>query len=347
MNLGELIKRRVDAAIEANQDDGLRSHLGPSALSTPCDRAIWYNFRWHTDNRRDARMLRLFERGNNEEPAIIRRLRLAGITVHDVDVDGKQYGFSDCEGHFKGSVDGVIEVPDVNRVGLLEIKTRNAKGYRQVLREREIPTGHYNQMQCYMHYLKLEWGLHIMACKDDDEWHFTVVPYDRMQAETLVERAKGILRARTPPEKLSDDPTYRPCTWCDHYAVCHKDEKPMKNCRTCEHSRIRKNEKWVCSTMDNTIINMKVVDGNRIHMPCGGERNGRGSSNEHGYGSDRYDGCADSGQVGHESRVGSIVEFDRRGKDGKGNTGGFSAGGNAQAGLQDRGFRLQRRELRR
>ena len=29
-------------------DDGLRQHLGASLIGKPCERALWYTFRWTT-----------------------------------------------------------------------------------------------------------------------------------------------------------------------------------------------------------------------------------------------------------------------------------------------------------
>ena len=80
-DLGSRIKRMVDDAIEAHQEDGRRAHLGPSALGNQCDKAVWYGFRWHSLRRFEAKKLRVFERGQNEEAVIVRRLRLAGIVV--------------------------------------------------------------------------------------------------------------------------------------------------------------------------------------------------------------------------------------------------------------------------
>ena len=268
MDLGERIKQRVDAAIEANQEDGRRTHLGPSALGKQCDRAIWYSFRWYTNRRHDAKLLRIFERGQNEESVIIRRLRLAGITVHDADVDGKQFGFSTFEGHFKGSVDGIIEVPGVEKTGLLEIKTINKNGYNKLLRE-GVTNAHRNQMQAYMHYLELSWGLHITACKDNDEWHFSIVPYDEVQALNVETRASHILRSKTPPARmLYASPTYKYCReYCDHYEVCHKDAEPERNCRSCAHVVLAKDGNWGCTAYEEN----KIINDPLQGMPCKGK----------------------------------------------------------------------------
>ena len=38
----------IDAAMLKAADDGLRQHLGASLIGKPCERALWYTFRWTT-----------------------------------------------------------------------------------------------------------------------------------------------------------------------------------------------------------------------------------------------------------------------------------------------------------
>ena len=262
------IRRKVDAAIEAAQDDGLRHHLGPSRLSSPCNRAVWYDYRWYTYRHLNARILRIFERGVAEEAVIVRRLRDAGFSVSDVDEEGKQHNFATFDGHFRGSADGIIEVDGES--GLLEIKTMNTRKFRKLIRDGQIPLSHFDQMQCYMHYLDLRWGLHVAVCKDNDEWHFTKVNYDERQARNVIDRAYNILRAKRPPRRISETGTYYICKMCEHSLVCHRGEEPQMNCRTCAASNLGPNSEWRCSALEHRPIDMGLRDGNRIRMLCEG-----------------------------------------------------------------------------
>jgi hypothetical protein len=74
-------------AYEVDAGDGFRQHLGASLIGGPCDRALWYAFRWITRAAQGGRMLRLFETGRLEEERLVRNLRRIGITVFDVDPD--------------------------------------------------------------------------------------------------------------------------------------------------------------------------------------------------------------------------------------------------------------------
>ena len=171
---------------------------------------MWYDFRWYSRRRLTARVLRIFDRGNREEPVIVRRLRSAGISVRDVDEDNAQFGFSTFDGHFKGCADGIVALPDrlsaltgLKGDGLLEIKTMNAKKFRKMNKEEAIPISHYDQMQAYMHYFELKWGLHVCACKDDDQWSFTVIPYSESQAAAASSSAPNRRHTMAPPPKIT------------------------------------------------------------------------------------------------------------------------------------------------
>lgn len=97
----------IDSAVLARSGDGMRPHLGASIIGQPCERKIWYTFRWAKQSNHEARILRLFARGQREESSLTSLLRQAGVQVVDVDrTTGDQFQFSDIGGHFGGSMDG-------------------------------------------------------------------------------------------------------------------------------------------------------------------------------------------------------------------------------------------------
>lgn len=61
-----------------------RQHLGPSVAGKRCARQVWYGFRWVRRSNHGGRLLRLFERGHEEEHRAVRWLRaLEGVEVYD------------------------------------------------------------------------------------------------------------------------------------------------------------------------------------------------------------------------------------------------------------------------
>lgn len=85
-----------------NPDQGLRHHLGASIIGRKCSREIYYSYRWATPSQFDGRMLRLFDRGHEEEFRFADWLRLVGATVETIDPKTKHKLFyhGDSDSYF-------------------------------------------------------------------------------------------------------------------------------------------------------------------------------------------------------------------------------------------------------
>jgi hypothetical protein len=239
----------IERAVEEAVDDGLRPHLGASLIGRPCERALWYVFRWARASRFEGRMLRLFARGQREEDAIAALLRAAGIDVVQADPDtGEQYRFA--AGHFGGSMDGAVhglpEAPHAWHV--LECKTHGAKSFNDLAAKgvQAAKPEHWAQMQCYMHWTGMERALYAAVCKDDDRLHLERIEYDRAEAERLFAKAQRIIAAPEPPPGISEDPAWWQCKLCDYHALCHGTALPLPTCRACAHATPRPEGTWWC-----------------------------------------------------------------------------------------------------
>lgn len=73
----------INSAIEADQEDPRRRHLGGSLIGRKCSREIWYGFRWAKKNTHSGRMLRLFNRGHREEERLVAWLRRIGVELYE------------------------------------------------------------------------------------------------------------------------------------------------------------------------------------------------------------------------------------------------------------------------
>lgn len=269
--------RRIYALHESRDNEPARPYLGASAIGNPCERALWYGFRWATcrqfDGRMlrlfDGRMLRLFETGHREEARMLAELRAIGIDVHERGQDGQQFGFSAPEtghhlrGHLDGLAVGVPEAPKAPHV--IECKTHSAKSFADLTSKgvREAKPQHYAQMMLYMHWTVQAWGnagckraLYIAQNKDTDHLYTERIRYDADEAEAIVARAQRIIRSSTPPDRLSDDPAYYVCKWCDYHQVCHGGSMPDVTCRTCAHATPESDgdARWTCAINGNNDI---------------------------------------------------------------------------------------------
>lgn len=233
----------IYAAWEAtgNRDKGRRAHLGASILGRECRRALWYTFRWATDVMHEGRLLRLFDRGQQEEERFAADLRAAGVTVHTVDpATGEQFRFSDIGGHVGGSMDGcvigILEKPQQWHVW--ECKTFGEKGFAELVKhgvEKAKPE-HYAQVMLYLHWSGMTRGFYTAINKNTDEIYSERIRYDAKAAGLLLAKAADIVTAPRPLERISEKPDWYQCKFCDHRPTCHGSTPAAVSCRTCVHA---------------------------------------------------------------------------------------------------------------
>lgn len=222
--------------------------IGASTIGGPCDRAIWYSFRWAGQADFSGRMLRLFDTGNHEEKRIIADLKSIGC---EVDAPEEQHEFTGVNGHLVCKIDGAVkglpEAPETWHV--LEVKTHNIKSFA-ALKSKGLDSKPTHRAQCATAMLLsgMNRCLYIAVCKDTDElWSMRLrIEEERELAESMIRRAEYIRDQSTPPEKISDDPEYFECKWCDHKAVCHGTRLMDPTCRSCCYSTPVQAGGWIC-----------------------------------------------------------------------------------------------------
>ena len=240
-------------AYESDADDGHRPHLGASLIGHPCERNLWLTFRWARAKKWPGRMLRLFETGQLEEPRLVRNLRRIGVQIHETAPDGKQWRVSACGGHFGGSMDGAgVGFPEAPKTWhVCEFKTHNEKSFNELVKsgvEKAKPM-HYAQVQSYMGLTGMERSFYVAVNKNDETIYTERIEFDLVQFRKIMERASRVINASEPPLRCSNDPSWYICKMCDFSALCHGEEAPDVNCRTCAHSTpVADGEdgKWTC-----------------------------------------------------------------------------------------------------
>ena len=223
----------------------LRPYLGMSMLGHSCNRYLWYYFRWCYKEELEQRILRLFDRGDREENAIIERLKAIGIQVWGEQLSASAaYGHSKC--HIDGLCLGVLEAPKTTH--LLEMKTMNDKYFKQISKQKlkEAQPKYYAQMQIYMLKFKLTRGLFVAVNKNDDHTYIERVKFDRGFAEDLERKAESIVLSEKPPVKPFK-PTWYECRFCSAKLICHYDGEIEKNCRTCAGIELENEGRWKCT----------------------------------------------------------------------------------------------------
>lgn len=261
----------INDAHERRQGKGFREHLGASVIGKPCARELWYIFRWARRSKFKARILRLFDRGNREEPALVSLLRKAGIHVLDVNPEtGKQFRMEDHNGHFGGSMDAkVFDCPDFPGIWVLgEFKTHGDKSFKKLRKEgiAKSKPEHVVQANLYMHYEDLPACLHININKNDDDIELVLLERDDAVAEKYADRAGRIIKAIAPPPRINESPGWYQCKFCDFSPVCHEHRPKEMNCRTCIHADPVENAQWRCDKYNCILSKADQLQGCQQHV---------------------------------------------------------------------------------
>lgn len=243
----------IDAAMEAGAEPP-RPHLGASVIGRPCERALWYAFRWAAPEQFSGRVLRLFRRGQNEEATMVADLRRIGVRIDTLDPrTGRQFRFSAAAGHVGGSCDGIgrgfPEAPKSEHV--VEFKTHSAKSFADLQAKgvQKSKPEHWAQMQLYMRWAKIDRAFYLAVNKDDDSLYSERVPLVPEEAERLEQRAERVVFSAEPPPRITEDPAWYQCKWCPARAVCWEGAGYAVNCRTCAHATPERDgdARWSCA----------------------------------------------------------------------------------------------------
>lgn len=171
-----------------------------------------------------------------------------------------QYRISDVGGHFGGSLDGVAVMPskdgDFYGPVLLEFKTNgtgkkfeelNAQGMEKAKPE------HFAQTSVYGFKFGINYCLYLNINKNDDSIHAEFVKLNHKLGEQMILKAEKIINSQTPPPRISNNPSFFKCSYCNFNGICHKKEEPELNCRSCKNATPVEGGKWFCCVFNSTI----------------------------------------------------------------------------------------------
>ena len=258
---------------QATTPGGHRPHLGASVIGHACERYLWLLFRWAGAEAFDGRMLRLFDTGHRAEARFVEELRGIGCEVHDVDEFGQQFRVTEIAGHFGGSMDGAaLGLPEAPKTWhCIEFKTHSQKSFDELVKKkvRGAKPQHWAQMQVYMGLAGMDRAMYLAENKNTSEVYSERVEFDLVEFTALLERARRIITAGSPPPRLSEDAAWFECKWCNFHSQCHGQAVPEVNCRTCAHSTPRVDVDgglWHCALEDVRI------DAEAQRTGCNGHR---------------------------------------------------------------------------
>ncbi len=172
-----------------------------------------------------------------------------------------QYRVSAVNGHFGGSLDGIAKLParyGIDEPVLLEFKTNGTGAGFNKLGEAGMPVAkpqHFCQTSTYGSDTAygFRYVLYFNINKNDDSLHVELVKLDHRLGQQMREKAEQIILSQEPPPRLSDNPTFKDCTYCAAKDICHKGAIPEKNCRSCKAARPVENGEWFCDVHNGVI----------------------------------------------------------------------------------------------
>lgn len=284
----QVIKNSISDTImqEYRKDFPYRHHLGASIIGHPCDRYLFYSFRWFMTPTEPSRVVRIFDRGHREEVRMLNMLRATGLIIsttigellttfglpvhvdsidtvrewgvnifkpyaHDFDPNGQIK--ANMPPHLGGSMDAVLHVPAeyVQELGYLmpiECKTHAEKYYKATFKKdlRESQPKHYSQANAYGYYLNATHAFYYGENKNNEDLDMKIVPLRADIVKLLETRAKNIVHTQDP--KLIARTTEKwMCKACTFAVVCAKNLPPTsRNCRSCANFHPKDGGGWAC-----------------------------------------------------------------------------------------------------
>lgn len=237
--VADQINAAIDAALEAeNKASPGRDYLGGSRLGVSCERALQYEYaKAPMDPERGfkGKTLRTFEIGHSLEALAIEWLRKGGFEIYDRRPNGKQFGFQVADGRVRGHVDGIIASgPGLDAFpALWECKTMNGKNWRACVKHgvRKSKPVYAAQIAIYQAYMEGQIegiskapALFTAINKDTSDLHHELVEFDGGLAQASSDKAVRVLQATEAGEllpRVSDDPDWFECKFCDWRERCH------------------------------------------------------------------------------------------------------------------------------
>lgn len=176
-----------------------------------CPRAVFFKFKNAPHEPMDARIMRIFERGENMHRSIFNilyRLRLGVVT--EIPIPSQEI--------ISGRADAILCVGNENYV--LDIKSINSMIFKRMTAPKEE---NVYQIQLYLHFFNIKKGILLYIDKDQQDMKEFFVDYDEQLCNSLLEKFQALknqVDTNIVPARLADYPRNWQCSYCQFKEVC-------------------------------------------------------------------------------------------------------------------------------
>ena len=176
-----------------------------------CGRSIFFKFKNAPREKLDARLLRLYEKGEYLHRNIISILIRMGILVaSEVNIPAQEM--------IAGRADAIVSLN--NELYLVDIKSINSMIFRNLNEPKEE---NLSQLQLYLHFFNIKKGILLYIDKDQQNIKEFFVNYDKNFVQSLLkdfENLKQKVDSNIVPGRLPDYPQNWQCQYCQFKEVC-------------------------------------------------------------------------------------------------------------------------------
>jgi len=176
-----------------------------------CPRAVFFKMKNAPREPMEARILRIFEHGENIHRSIFNilyRLRLGVVT--EIPIPSQEI--------ISGRADAILCIGNENYV--LDIKSINSMIFRKMTQPKEE---NVYQIQLYMHFFNIKKAILLYVDKDQQELREFFVNYDEALCKSLLDKFESLkkqVEQGIVPERLPDYPSNWQCSYCQFKDIC-------------------------------------------------------------------------------------------------------------------------------
>lgn len=176
-----------------------------------CERAVFFKLKNAPKAPMDARIMRIFEHGENIHRNIFNilyRLRLGVVT--EVPIPSQEI--------VSGRADAILCIGNENYV--LDIKSINSMIFKGMSAAKEE---NIYQIQLYMHFFNIKKGILLYIDKDRQEMKEFFIDYDEALCNSLLDKFKDLkdkVEKNLLPARLTDYPRNWQCSYCAFKDIC-------------------------------------------------------------------------------------------------------------------------------